>query len=94
MNFIIPDIIAGMSRYDLKLFSQGRVFLGWTSTKLGLCVLLKDHKAMKVVRLKHGAPRSGVKHSTTEPLRSQQTNSVDPDEMPQYVAFHKNLHCL
>ena len=22
------------------------------------------------------------------------TNSVDPDEMPQYAAFHLGLHCL
>ena len=22
------------------------------------------------------------------------TNSVDPDEMPDYVAFHLGLHCL
>ena len=22
------------------------------------------------------------------------TNSVDPDEMPHYVAFHLGLHCL
>ena len=21
-------------------------------------------------------------------------NSVDPDEMPHYVAFHQGLHCL
>ena len=35
------------------------------------CVLLKDHNAVTPVRLEPAAPRSGVKHSTTEPLRSQ-----------------------
>ena len=34
------------------------------------CVLLKDHNAVTPVRLKPAAPRSRVKHSTTEPLRS------------------------
>ena len=33
------------------------------------CVLLKDQNAVTPVRLEPGAFRSGVKHSTTEPLR-------------------------
>ena len=33
-------------------------------------VLLKDHNAVTPVRLEPTAPRSRVKHSTTEPLRS------------------------
>ena len=32
--------------------------------------MLKDHKAVTPVRLEPAAPRSRVKHSTTEPLRS------------------------
>ena len=46
---------------------KGPVFLGWTSTKLGLMCLAQGHNA---VRLDPVAPRSRVKHSTTEPLRS------------------------
>ena len=42
---------------------KGRIFLGWTSTKLG-------HNAVMPVRLEHTDPRSRVKYSTTEPLRS------------------------
>ena len=34
------------------------------------CVLLKDHNTVTLVRLETLAPRSRVKHSTTEPLRS------------------------
>ena len=34
-------------------------------------VLLKDHNAVTPVRLEPAAPRSRVKHFTTEPLRSQ-----------------------
>ena len=34
------------------------------------CVLLKDHNAVTPVRLEPAAPRSRVKDSTTEPLRS------------------------
>ena len=34
------------------------------------CVLLKDHNTVTPVRLEPAAPRSRVRHSTTEPLRS------------------------
>ena len=49
----------------------GQVVLGWTSTKLGLMCLAQGHNAMTRVRLQPMAPRSWVKHSTTEPLRSR-----------------------
>ena len=49
---------------------KGWVFLGGTSTKLGLMCLAQGHNAVTSVRLKQAAPRSRVKHSTTEPLRS------------------------
>ena len=55
---------------------KGQVFLGWTSTKLGLMFLLKDHNAVKPVRLESAAPGSRVKHSTTEPLRSLTSEST------------------
>ena len=47
---------------------KGRVFLGWTSTKLGLICLAQGHNAVRPVRLEPAAPSSWVKHSTTEPL--------------------------
>ena len=50
---------------------KGRVFLGWTVTKLGLMCLAQGHNAVTPVRLEPAAPRSWVKHSTTEPLRSR-----------------------
>ena len=46
----------------------GRVFLGWTSTKQKYMYLAKGHNKVTPVRLEPMAPRSGVKHSTTEPL--------------------------
>ena len=49
---------------------KGWVFLGWTSTKLGSICLAQGHSAVTLVRLQPTAPRSRVKHSTTEPLRS------------------------
>ena len=49
---------------------KGPVFLGWTSTKLGLMCLAQGHNAVTPVRLDPVAPQSRVKHSTTEPLRS------------------------
>ena len=44
---------------------KGRVFLGWTSTKLGLLCLAQEHNAVTSVRLEPTALWSWVKHSTT-----------------------------
>ena len=41
-----------------------RVFLGWTSTKLGLMCFAQRLNAVTSVRLEPAAPRSRVKHST------------------------------
>ena len=61
--------------------------------------LAQGHYAVMPVRLEPTAPQSRVKHSTIEPLAPCLiifvfTNSVDPDEMPHYAAFHLGLHCL
>ena len=52
------------------IFQLNRVGSSWVEPVLSLdkCVLLKDHNAVTLVRLK--PPASRVKHSTTEPLRS------------------------
>ena len=44
---------------------------GLTGTKLGLMRLAQGHNAMTPVRLEAAATRYQVKHSTTEPLRSE-----------------------
>ena len=49
---------------------KGRVFLGWTSTKLGLMCLLKDTTQWRRWGSKPAAPRSPVKHPIIKPLRS------------------------
>ena len=58
---------------------KGLVFLGWTSTKLGLMCLAQGHNAVTPVRLEPANPLLRVKHSTTEPLRSL-SNRLDPDQ--------------
>ena len=55
---------------------NGRVFLGWTSTKLGLMCLAQWHNAVTPMRLELAAPWSRVKYSTTEPLRSHRQSEV------------------
>ena len=50
--------------------NKGRVFLGWTSTKLGSMCLAQGHNAVTPMRLESAAPWSPVKHSTTESLHS------------------------
>ena len=63
------DLILYVSVNNLSVTS-GRVFLGWTSTKLGLMCLAQGHKAVTLVRFEPAVLRYRVKHSTTEPLRS------------------------
>ena len=63
------DLILYVPVNNLSVTS-GRVFLGWTSTKLGRMFLTQGHNAVTPVRLEPVALRSRVKHSTTKPLRS------------------------
>ena len=67
-SFIFDFILCGPVN-NLSVTS-GRVFLGWTSTKLGLVCLAQGNKAVMPVRLEPAALQSQVKHSTTEPLCS------------------------
>ena len=54
------------------IFQSNRDGSSWVEPVLSedKCVLLKDHNAVKPVRLKPVAPQSRVKHSITESLRS------------------------
>ena len=47
-----------------------RIFLDWSSTKQELMRLAQGHNAVMPVGLEPATPRSRVKHSSTEPLRS------------------------
>ena len=53
------------------------------------CVSFKDHNAVTPVRLESAAPRSRLKHSSTEPLRSHPLLGHDPchriNNSDQYV---------
>ena len=49
---------------------QGRVFLGWTSAKLGLMCHAQGHNAVTPLRLEPAAPCSRVKHPTRENIFS------------------------
>ena len=61
------------------LVMSGRVFLGWTSsTKQKIRVLLKDTAQFRRRDSNPQPPRSLVKHTTTEPLRSP---NPDPMEL-------------
>ena len=54
----------------------GRVFLVWTSTKQRLMCLAQGHNTLTPVRLEPTALLPRVKHSTTEPLRSQKVKML------------------
>ena len=57
--------------FDLILYVPSTIFqLNRDGSSWDKCVLLNDHNAVMPVRLEPADPRSRVKHSTTEPLRS------------------------
>ena len=59
--------------FDLILYVPSIIFQlckDGSSTKVGLMCLAQGHNAATLVRLEHKTPRSRVKHSTTEQLRS------------------------
>ena len=63
------DSILYVSSTIFQLSIDGSSLVGPVLSK-DKCVFLKDHKAVTPVRLEPAAPRSRVRHSTTEPLRS------------------------
>ena len=66
---VLFDLVLYVSVNNLSVTSR-QVFLGSTSTKLGLMCLAQGHNAVMRLRLEPLALWSRVKHSTTEPLRS------------------------
>ena len=60
----------------LTIFQLNRDGSSWVEPVLSMdkCVLLKDHNTVMRVRLEPAAPKSRVKHSTTEPLGSLHKN--------------------
>ena len=70
--FSLKNLMFDLILYVLStIFQLNRDWSSWVEPVLSKdkCVLLKDNNAVKV-RLEPAAPRSRVKHSTTEPLRS------------------------
>ena len=67
--FVLFDLILYVPSTIYQLNRDGS---SWVEAVLSKdkCVLLKDHDAVTPVRLEPAAPRSRVKHSTAEPLRS------------------------
>ena len=71
-----------MNMFDLILYVPSTIFQlnrdrsSWVKAVLSYdkCVLFKDHNAVMLVRLKPAAPRSRIKYSTNEPLRSHTTD--------------------
>ena len=67
--FVLFDLILNVPSTIFQLNRDGSSRVEPILSK-DKCVLLKDHNAVTPVRLEPAAPRSRVKHSTTEPLRS------------------------
>ena len=74
--------------YNLILYIPSTIFqlnkkgFSWVEPVLSKdkCVLLKDHNAVTQVRLEPAVPRSQVKHSTTEPLRSLMLSWIEHEK--------------
>ena len=72
-DFVLFDLILYVPSTIFQL-NRDRSF--WVEPVLSedKWVLLKDHNTVTPMRLEPAAPRSRVKHSTTEPLRSQENS--------------------
>ena len=62
LRYVWFDSLRPINNISVK---QGRVFLGWTSTKLDKCVLLKDHNAVTPVRLELSVSSQALYHWAT-----------------------------
>ena len=75
---LLTSIVVFVCLFDLIIYVPSTIFQlnrdgsSWVEPVLSWdkCVLLKDNNAVTPMRLKSKAPRSQVKHSTTEPLCS------------------------
>ena len=80
---------------SIKNLQLNRDGSSWVEPVLSLdkCVLLKHHNAVTPVRLEPATPRSRVKHSTTEPLRSLTKDQNDLFRKVHIFLFKdKNAH--
>ena len=68
--YLLIYLFDSLRRINNLSVIEGRVFLGRTSSKLELMCLAQGHNAVTQVRLEPPVPRSRIKHSTTETLRS------------------------
>ena len=85
--FCLFDLILNVPSTIFQLNRDGS---SWVEPVLSWdkCVLLKDHNAVTPVRLEPAASRSRVKHSTTEPLRSQGSTLYNPlTPLPTIIRF-------
>ena len=69
ISFCFLSLILYISVNNVSVMSEW-VFLGWTSTKLGLMCLAQWHNTVMPARLETATPLSWDKHFTTEPLCS------------------------
>ena len=67
-NYFLFDLILYVPSIMFQLCRDGSSWV-YIRTKLGLLFLAQEHNKVTPVRLKPTAPRSRVRHYTTEPLR-------------------------
>ena len=72
-------------------FMLGWVFLGWTIIKQRLMCFVQGHNAVPTARLEPATPRSWVKYSITEPLRSLKRPADDTQQSLQQMESYKYL---
>ena len=85
--FVLSDLILYVPSTILELNRDGS---SWVKPVLSedKCVLLKDHNAVTPVWLEPAAPRSRVKHSTTEPLRSLTLGNIGVNSWTTSIKPH------
>ena len=81
-----------MSRSPFFSVMSGQVFLGWTTTKQRTKHLAQGHNAVPPVRLKPATPRSWVKYSITETVRSSYSIIMKCAENHSMFNSHKGYN--
>ena len=75
-SFILFCVIWFFTSHQQYFSYKGTGIPGLNQYWAGLMCLAQEHNALTLVRLEPAAPRSRVKHSTTEPQRSQFNTAV------------------
>ena len=88
------DLILHVPSTIFQLKQDGSSWFEPVLSKLGLMCLAQGHNTVTPVMLEPAAPRSRVKHSTTEPLCSHGNSFGHLNLCIRVTSIHKKIVCV